>query len=124
MLIIIITTTEPIGPGAGAGEIKVNDVAVGLFNQVEEGHLDSACAGLAFQIQLIEVLNELTEQVRMMAEKWELSMQSDEVKIHLDDAAGFQSRILEEALEISNPLLSSKSTQVFPLLSWASSVLF
>lgn len=112
MLIIIITTIEPIGPETGAGEIKVNDVALGLFNQVEEGHIDAACAGLAFQIQLIEVLNELTEQVRIMAEKWELSVQSDEVKIHLDDAAGFQSRILEEALEISNPLLSSESTQV------------
>ena len=89
----------------------MNDVALGLFNQIEEGHLDSTCAGLAFQIQLIEVLNELTEQVRVMAEMWEVSM-NDEVKIHLDDAAGFQSRILEEALEISNPLLSSKSTQV------------
>jgi hypothetical protein len=92
--------------------VRINDVAAGLFNQVGESHTTSVCAGLAFQIQLLDILTEYAGHIGEMIKRWSESPSGSELRVHLDDAAGFLSRILEEAMEISNPLLAPGSTQV------------
>ena len=101
-----------MGTGPGAGNKRLKDISEGLYKQVVNKDITSVCAGLAFQTALIEVLKEVSDQTRAMGDVWRQSPAGTELKIHLDDAEGFLSRILEEAMETSNPLLSGSSTQV------------
>ena len=93
-------------------EKKIQDIAIGLFEQMKDNKISPICAGLALQSELIDVVLEASNQVRTMTQTWIESPQGEELRIHLDDFSGLLSRVLEEALEISNPLLASHSTQV------------
>ena len=104
--------SEPTGLGQGAMEKKIQDIAIGLFEQMKDNKISPICAGLALQSELIDVVLEASNQVRTMTQTWIESPQVEELRIHLDDFSGLLSRVLEEALEISNPLLASHSTQV------------
>ena len=101
-----------MGPGPGAGNKRLRDVSEGLYKQVVNKDLNAVCAGLAFQTALIEILKEVSDQTRAMADVWRKSPSGTDLKVHIDDSEGFLSRILEEAMETSNPLLSASSTQV------------
>ena len=103
---------DPVGQGPGAGMKRLRDVSEGLYRQVVKKDTTSVCAGLAFQTALTEILKEVSDQTRAMAHVWRESPSGNDLKLHIDDAEGFMSRILEEAMETSNPLLSASSTQV------------
>jgi hypothetical protein len=103
---------DPVGPGPGAGMKRLRDVSEGLYRQVVNKDTTSVCAGLAFQTALTEILKEVSDRTRAMAQVWRESPSGPDLKLHIDDAEGFLSRILEEAMETSNPLLSASSTQV------------
>jgi indole-3-glycerol phosphate synthase len=103
---------DPVGEGPGAGMKRLRDIAEGLYKQVVNDDTTSVCAGLAFQTALTEILKEVSDQTRAMAEVWRASPSGNDLKLHIDDAEGFLGRILEEVMETSNPLLSASSTQV------------
>lgn len=105
---------DPVDQGPGAGMKRLRDVSEGLYRQVVNKDTSSICAGLAFQTALTEILKEVSDQTRAMAQVWRESPSGPDLKLHIDDAEGFLSRILEEAMETSNPLLSASSTQVIP----------
>ena len=91
---------------------KMETVAADLFKDVEIGTISGICAALVLQLEFIDVLLHGAAQIQMMTQQWTDSPQRDDLKVHLDDFSGLLSRTLEEALEISNPLLASHSTQV------------
>ena len=101
-----------MGLGPGAGNERLRDISESLYKRVVSKDLKTVCAGLAFQTALIEILKEISDQARVMADVWRSSPSGTDLKMHIDDAEGFLSRILEEAMETSNPLLSASSTQV------------
>ena len=91
---------------------KIEDAAAGLFEQMETDDITPTCASLALQILLLEIIDEASKEVNKMSKIWSESSQGDELRDHLDEFDGLLSRVLEETLEISNPLLQAESTQV------------
>ena len=112
LFLSIYCMTELTGKEKGDMTQKMDDVAAELFKEVEKGNISQICAGLLLQLEFIDVLTHGSDQIRLMTQQWTDSPQGNELKVHLDDFSGLLSRILEEALEISNPLLASHSTQV------------
>ena len=104
--------SEPTGKEKGDMTRKMDDVAAELYEDVEKGTISQICARLLLQLEFIDVLTHGSDQIRLMTQQWTDSPQGNELKVHLDDFSGLLSRTLEEALEISNPLLASHSTQV------------
>ena len=104
--------TEPTDPGEGEMSRKIEDAAAGLFEQMETEDITPTCASLALQILLLEIIDEASKEVNKMSKVWSESSQGDELRDHLDEFDGLLSRVLEETLEISNPLLQAESTQV------------
>lgn len=91
---------------------RINSIAIKLTNALESGKMNSACASLTLQISFMEMIKESSQCLQEMSSFWSESAIGDDLKINLNDFSALQSRVLEESLEISNPLLSSRSSQI------------
>lgn len=79
---------------------------------LESGKTNSACASLALQISFMKMIKESSQSLQEMTSFWSESVTGDDLKVYLNDFSALQSRVIEESLEISNPLLSSQSSQI------------
>jgi hypothetical protein len=83
-----------------------------ISSLVNSNKLSISCASLFLQIELITSIIKKSKTLQEMNQIWLDSSEGENLKVYLDDFAIIQSRVLEESLQVSNPLLAEESSQV------------